>query len=105
MLNGLYSAQDRPAHSFSSRGMCADRAAAAAGGLDHQPYFILGEGRCGLIVHSPSIIGVNFDPVGSVSDLIAYDVNDIVAVRLLSALRYIPLGRESFRTVTSAGHN
>ena len=55
---------------------------------------------------APAVVAVEFNPVRTVSDLIAHDAREAVyAIGFLGSLRYMPLGRETLRSVTASGHD
>src|SRR5262249_37774121 len=71
--------------------------------LDGQLQLVERKGRLGVAARSPSIVGVELDPLCALADLIANDARQAVdAVRFLRALRRIPL-RHELRLIRSCG--
>src|ERR1051325_9252351 len=81
--------------------MCGDSPAAAFCGIDHKANFFFRKRRSGLVVEPPTIIGVDLDPIGSMSDLVANDANDVIPRNFFSALRNRPFGGETFWPVAA----
>src|SRR2546427_3902857 len=81
--------------------MCRDRAATAFRGIDDKLDLFEREGGRGLTSRTPTVVGVDFDPVRAPPDLIAHNANQAVAIRFFGPLRHAPLGRITLWAVAS----
>src|SRR6267378_4685046 len=85
--------------------MCRDRAAAASRGIDNELDLFEREGGSGFTSRTPTVIGIDLDPVRTPPDLIAHNANQAVAIRFFGPLRHAPLGRITLRAVASCRDN
>src|SRR2546426_4033936 len=86
--------------------MCGDCAPAALRGLDDKFHFVQRERGLSFAVWAPAIIGVDLDPVGAFSNLVADDTNEAIdAIGLLGALGHSPLRHVTLRSVTAGRDN
>ena len=77
-------------HPFGGRGVRGDRSAASVCRRDQGLELLEREGRTGLAVRPPAIVGVHLDPVGAMADLAPRDAGDLLdSGRLLRALRRV----------------
>src|SRR5581483_5478679 len=90
VFDGLHSGERRAAHAFRRGGMDCHGDSGAARGFHSELQLVEGEGRTRTGPGSPTVVAVEFDPVGAVADLVAHDAGEAVdTIRLLSALRNV----------------
>src|SRR5580704_3534172 len=106
MFDGLDTGQYRATHPLSGRRMSCYRTSAAPRRVDNQLQLIKRESWRRLAMRAPAIIGINLDPISTLSNLVPDHADQIVdPIRLLGALRHSPLCGIAFRAVAPGRNN
>jgi hypothetical protein len=105
VLDRLDSRQHRAAHPLGGGGVRDDRPSAALGRSDDSFQFVDREGRGRFAVRAPAVVCIDFDPIRPMTDLIADDADQRVAVGLFGPLRNPPFGRETLRSIAPGRDN
>ena len=104
MLDRLDAGQRRPAHPLGGRGVGGRRPAARGGDPDDPLELLLEEGRPGLAVDTPAVVGVHLDHIRALADLVAHRAHQVVpAVGRLGAEDRLEAWIEALGAVAAGG--
>ncbi len=103
VFNGFDSRENGAAHSFGGVGVDGHGDAGAGCRLHSKLQFTFGKCRVRPGQGSPAVVGIELDPIGSVSDLIAHDADQLCAVSFFGALRDAPLRSVALGAVSACG--
>jgi len=104
VLDRLHAGHHRAPHSFRRHGVRDNRPPRARRDFDDPLQLIEREGRPELAARARAVVGVDLDPVGASSDLIAHDAHERRVVGLLGALQHVDLRSEP-RPVAARRHD
>jgi hypothetical protein len=105
VLDRFHAGESCAAHAFGGSCMGAHRNVGAPGGFDDELEFVEREGWRGAR-SAPAIVGVDLDPIGAATDLIAHDTRQTInTVSFFCALRHGPFRRVTFWSITTGGHD
>ena len=106
MIDGFHAGHDRATHPFRCGGVCHDVPATRLRDLDNERHLRLRERWSRCTAGTPSIVGVDLDPIGAAPDLVAHDARQFFgATGFLGTLRDVHLGSKTARSVRSAHHD
>ena len=106
VFDGFNSSQNRPRHPFGRRGVHRYRHSGAFCGLYCELYLFERKCRMRAGMGAPAIVGVEFDPIGAVADLVAHYADQAVdAVGLFGALGDAPFLSVTLGAVGAGGYD
>ena len=95
MFDRIDAGGDGAAHPFVAGGVRRHRTAERMGGVDRGLQFVFREGRNRCPARPRAVIGIELDPIGAVTGLMAHRAHDLVdAACFLGALRQAAIGAE-----------